>query len=42
MVQIVGERVREVNETYSVNLSNPTNATLAGSGFGLGTINNND
>ena len=32
----------EPNETYSVNLSNATNATIAGSGIGLGTITNND
>lgn len=39
IVQIVGDTVVEANETFSVNLSNPTNATIAGSGFGLGTIN---
>jgi hypothetical protein len=38
----VGELVVEPNETYSVNLSAPTNATISGSGIGLGTINNND
>ncbi len=42
IVQIVGEFVNEPNETYSVNLSNPTNATIAGSGIGLGTINASD
>lgn len=42
IVSIVGETVVETNETFSVNLSNPTNATISGSGFGLGTINNND
>jgi hypothetical protein len=42
IVPIVGETVIEVNETYSVTLSNPTNATIAGSGIGLGTITNND
>jgi hypothetical protein len=42
IVPIVGDTVVETNETFSVNLSNPTNATIAGSGFGLGTINNND
>jgi hypothetical protein len=41
-VQTVGDTLAEANETYSVNLSNPTNATIAGSGFGLGTITNND
>lgn len=42
IVQIVGDTAVEPSETYYVNLSNPTNATIAGSGFGLGTINNND
>jgi large repetitive protein len=42
VVQIVGDVFIEANETYSVNLSSPTNATIAGSGFGLGTITNND
>jgi hypothetical protein len=42
IVSIVGETIVETNETFSVNLSNPTNATISGSGFGLGTINNND
>ena len=41
-VQIVGELLTEPSETYSVNLSNPTNATIAGSGIGLGTINASD
>ena len=41
-VLIVGELLIEPNETYSVNLSNATNATIAGSGIGLGTITNND
>jgi hypothetical protein len=42
LIQVVGDVLIEANETYSVNLSNPTNATIAGSGFGLGTITNND
>ena len=42
VVQIAGDFVNEPNETYSVNLSNPTNATIAGSGIGLGTITNDD
>jgi Calx-beta domain-containing protein len=42
VVQTVGDLVVEANETFSVNLSNPGNATIAGSGFGLGTITNND
>ena len=41
-VQVVGDIVIEPNETYSVNLSNPTNATIAGAGFGLGTITDDD
>lgn len=41
-VQTVGDVLVEANETYSVNLSNPANATIAGSGYGLGTITNND
>ena len=42
IVQIVGEVLIEPNETFSVNLSNPTNATIAGSGIGVCTITNND
>ncbi|MGZ5296806.1 MAG: Calx-beta domain-containing protein [Actinomycetota bacterium] len=42
IVQIAGDFVNEPNETYSVNLSNATNATIAGSGIGLGTITNDD
>lgn len=42
VVQIVGDTVVEPNETYSVNLSSPINATIPGSGIGLGTITNND
>jgi hypothetical protein len=41
-VQTVGDLLVESNEAFSVNLSNPTNATIAGSGYGLGTITNND
>jgi ribosomal protein L35AE/L33A/urease beta subunit len=39
VIQVVGDVIIESNETFSVNLSNPTNATIAGSGFGTGTIN---
>jgi ribosomal protein L35AE/L33A len=39
VIQVVGDVIIEANETFSVNLSNPTNATIAGSGFGTGTIN---
>jgi hypothetical protein len=42
VVSIVRDTVNEPNETYTVNLSNPTNATIAGSGIGLGTITNDD
>jgi chitinase len=42
VIQVVGDVIIETNETYSVNLSGPTNATIADSGFGLGTITNND
>lgn len=42
VVSIVRDTVIEPNETFSVNLSNPTNATITGSGIGLGTINNDD
>ncbi len=41
-VQVAGDVAIEPNETYSVNLSNPTNATIAGAGFGLGTITDDD
>jgi hypothetical protein len=39
VIQVVGDVIIEANETFSVNLSGPTNATIAGSGFGTGTIN---
>jgi urease beta subunit len=42
VVQVVGDVAVEPSETYSVNLSNPTNATIAGTGFGLGTITDDD
>jgi hypothetical protein len=40
-VRVIGDAVFEANETFFVNLSNPTNATLADS-QGVGTISNND
>ena len=40
-VVINGDTVLEPNETFSVNLSNPTNATIA-VGTGIGTIDNDD
>jgi len=36
-VQVIGDRLAEPNETFSVNLSSPTNATIADS-QGVGTI----
>jgi len=36
-VQVIGDRTPESNETFVVNLSNPTNAIIAGS-QGIGTI----
>ena len=40
-VRVKGDTVVEANETFFVNLSNPTNATIA-DGQGVGTILNND
>src|SRR4030095_16123414 len=40
-VRVIGDQVNEVNETFFVNLSNPTNASIA-DGQGLGTITNDD
>ena len=42
VVQVQGDTLNETNETFSVALSNPTNAIVAGSGFATGTITNND
>jgi hypothetical protein len=42
IVQVVGDVLIEPNETFSVNLSSPTNATIVSPGFGVGTITNND
>ena len=36
-----GDQLDEANETYFVNLSNPTNATIS-DGQGLGTITDDD
>src|SRR4029077_1012456 len=36
-VQVIGDRLAEANETFGVNLSAPTNATIA-DGTGAGTI----
>lgn len=40
-VPIIGDLLNEDNETFTVNLSNPTNATIA-DGQGVGTIIDND
>jgi hypothetical protein len=40
-VVVNGDRVREADETFSVNLSSPVNATIA-TGQGVGTIQNDD
>jgi hypothetical protein len=40
-VPIVGDAFNELNETFFVNLSSPSNATIADS-QGIGTINNDD
>lgn len=40
-VQIAGDTLSEANETFNVNLTSPTNATLADS-QGIGTITDND
>ena len=42
VVLVKGDTAVETNETFTVNLSNPTNATIAGSGIGTETINNDD
>src|SRR5262249_25946802 len=40
-VKVLGDTLNEANETFLLNLSNPTNATLS-DGQGVGTINNDD
>ena len=40
-VTVNGDLLNEVNETFNVNLSTPSNATIADN-LGLGTINNDD
>ena len=42
VVAVKGDTLNEVNETYTVNLANPTNATISGTGIGTGTITNDD
>jgi len=41
-VQVVGDRVGEPTETFTVNLTNPTGGALIGAGQGIGTISDND
>jgi urease beta subunit len=42
VVPVKGETLNEVNETYTVNLTNPANATVSGTGIATGTITNDD
>jgi hypothetical protein len=41
-VSVVGDTARERNETFSVNLSNPSANAYLGDGQGVGTILNDD
>ena len=41
-VAVVGDRVRERNETFYVNLSNPSPNAYTGDGQGVGTIVDDD
>jgi predicted extracellular nuclease len=41
-VTVLGDVAVEPNETFSVNLSNPTGGAVVGDGQGIGTINNDD
>jgi hypothetical protein len=41
-VWVVGDRTRERNETFFVNLSNPSANAYIGDGQGLGTIVDDD
>lgn len=41
VITIIGDRLREPNETFTVTLSDPSGATIA-DGQGLGTIRNDD
>ena len=42
VVVVKGDTLNEINETFTVNLANPSNATIAGTGIGTATINNDD
>ena len=41
-VPVNGDTTVEANETFTVALSNPSNATISGTGIGTGTITNDD
>ena len=41
-VSVVGDKVRERNETFVVNLSNPSANAYIGDGQGVGTIVDDD
>ena len=42
IVAVNGDTTVETSETFTVNLSNPTNATIVGTGVATGTITNDD
>src|SRR5581483_10997514 len=42
VVAVTGDTTVETTETFTVALSNPTNATISGAGVGTGTITNDD
>src|SRR6478736_7743864 len=42
IVAVNGDTTVETTETFTVNLSSPSNATIAGTGIGTGTITNDD
>ena len=42
VVPVNGDTAVEPNETFTVELSNPANATISGTGIGTGTITNDD
>ena len=41
-VPVNGDSTVEANETFTVNLTNPSNAAVSGTGIGTGTITNDD
>ena len=42
VVSVSGDTTVEATETFTVNLANPSNATISGTGIGTGTITNDD